>query len=589
MGARAGGGRHRKSTQTTKRERRRQHRSVARVRDTRRPVTSFVAAGAAVVAAASVTSATPIAAAADATVPAPREVSRADLQLAAASSPLNIPINFLIDLVNIPQYEVDGMNYEAAAFYYTGSWWVSNATNVWGTDPGDPPKYLGASQMLLPNPWLANYVGTTLSAIATAELPVNATCGTTQCKPFVPWDDIGTLAALLGFQPIPIINNFFTLNLSKLYTGYTFDSTAPGQQSFGGFVPTNPFGDEYPLAGTKTGPDGTYLQPWAGDTVNLTDFTGDSWDAYVAHLMSDPKDNPISLPSGKEIFRALTNLFAAAVVSFDPFTPGMSYCPNCVWPNAITPEGIVGALLKVDPGNTLMAAWLDNHAWQNSQGAPGGTATPSTPESVQAGKGTSSQTNLTFAQIVQHDLKTIAGQFFGDYGSPAVENPPSGGATTMNALAAADTTSGQTAPTDPAPAAQQQGKHARTLDPFAAVTPSSPRTPTGARDASDSPHPFADRINDAVARTIGAVQNGGRHSAADKPGGTLKLSDLGKRGKTGDNDKPGAAAKAGDNDKPGADAKAGDDGKPKGGNGSGDDGKQKNGVKSGNASGRHSK
>lgn len=389
MGARGRGGRHRKNDarRSGRESGRHDEPPIARRPSghaTGRSASPFITVSAAIVAVASVTAASSVNAGHEVAVPSPpsHDTRSASVALAAASSPLNIPINLLIDAFNVPQYEVDGLNYEAAAFLFTGSWWVSNATNVWGTDPGDPPKYTGAASILLPNPWLSQPVGQILSAIATAELPVNATCGTTLCPPFVPWDTQGAINALLGVTPLPIINNFFTVPLSALYTGYTFDPTAPGQQSFGGYVPTDPFGPGYDLPGTTDGPNGSYLMPWAGQTVNLTTLTSDAWSALVAHLQADPAQNPVRLPTGQEIGRALTNMFAALVVSFDPFTPGMSYCPTCQWPTAITPEGIVGALSAADPGNQLLKAWLDNHAWQNSQGAPGTPATPSTPESV---------------------------------------------------------------------------------------------------------------------------------------------------------------------------------------------------------------
>ncbi|BBY29226.1 hypothetical protein [Mycolicibacterium sediminis] len=400
----------------------------------KRSVNPLLAAGAAIVAAASLTTgsvaAAPVASSAAVSVKAtdaPRVVTTRII-LTAASSPFNIPINIAIDIINIPKYEVDAVNYTSAAYLFTGSFWVSNATNVWGSDPGDPPKYRGPAMLLLPNPYISGPVGDTLTALAITELPANSLCGTTVCAPFVPFDAENAFLTTVGLKPLPIVNNFFTVPISALYQGYYYDPAATGQQSFGGYVPTNPYVDEngkpYDLPGTVTAEDGSYLQPWAGQTVNLTDVTADGYQAFIDHLQADPAGNPIQIPTGQELGRAVTNLFAAAVVAFNPFAPGMSYCPNCVWPNEITPEGIVGALSKADPGNTLIKGWLDNHSWQYSQGAPGDpTPVPSTEESVNAGIGSSQQTNLRFDQIVAHDVKTIFGQFFGDYGSPAVENP----------------------------------------------------------------------------------------------------------------------------------------------------------------------
>jgi hypothetical protein len=201
-------------------------------------------------------------------------VSDAAVSLAAASSILNIPINLLIDLANVPSNEVAAINYEAAALFYTGSWWVSDATNIWGTDPGDPPKYIGGAMIGLPFPYLSIPLGTVLASIAIAELPVNSTCGPVTCPPVAPFDFAGVFRALVGLDAFPLINNFFTVPLSALFTGYYLDPTAPGQQSYVGPVPTNPFGPEYPLPGTVEDPNnpGHYLMPWAGQTINLNDY-----------------------------------------------------------------------------------------------------------------------------------------------------------------------------------------------------------------------------------------------------------------------------------------------------------------------------
>ena len=467
-----------------------------------------VATGVAVVAA-SLIAATPLAVATEAETPTPLpQVSHAAVALAAASV-LNIPANMLIDIANIPTYEVQAINYESAALMFTGSWWVSNATNIWGTDPADPPKYLGATMMLLPNPYFSAPIGATLTAMAIAELPVNSTCGTTICAPFVPWDSAGALRVALGLDPLPIVNNFFTVPLSELYTGYTYDPTAPGQQSFGGYVPTDPFGPEYPLAGTQTGPDGTYLMPWAGQTVNLTDVTSAAWTAYVNHLTADPSENPITIPSFQDVSRAVTNLVAGGIVDFDPFTPGMSYCPSCQWPSAITPEGIVGALSAADPGNTLLSGWLNNHGWQASQGAPGTPATPSTPESVEA-LDTSTKSKTAEPKVTAAVTDTAATD-------KAVTD------TAVTDTAVTDTAADPS--TAPDPASSKQGRHAK-FNPLAAI--SADLTPKAATAGVTDGHKTTPTktsltggsggLASAASKLAGALKPGGGHSAATDSG-----------------------------------------------------------------------
>ncbi len=50
---------------------------------------------------------------------------------------LNIPINLLYDIANIPYNEVQALNSVAGSLFFGGNWWVPSATNLWGIDPGD--------------------------------------------------------------------------------------------------------------------------------------------------------------------------------------------------------------------------------------------------------------------------------------------------------------------------------------------------------------------------------------------------------------------------------------------------------------------
>src|SRR5580704_9470563 len=53
---------------------------------------------------------------------------------------LNVPINLLYDLANIPNNEVDALNSLAGSNFLGGNWWVPSSTNLWGIDTGDPTK-----------------------------------------------------------------------------------------------------------------------------------------------------------------------------------------------------------------------------------------------------------------------------------------------------------------------------------------------------------------------------------------------------------------------------------------------------------------
>lgn len=50
---------------------------------------------------------------------------------------LNVPINVLYDIANIPFNEVQALDSVAGSLFFGGNWWVPSATNLWGIDPGD--------------------------------------------------------------------------------------------------------------------------------------------------------------------------------------------------------------------------------------------------------------------------------------------------------------------------------------------------------------------------------------------------------------------------------------------------------------------
>ena len=88
------------------------------------------------------------------------------------------------------------MNQFSASLFYTGNWFAASATNIWGTDPGDPGHFESLASLLIPFPALSSVLGHQLAMIAAAELPVNKACDVESCFPQSPVDPIFGLTVL---------------------------------------------------------------------------------------------------------------------------------------------------------------------------------------------------------------------------------------------------------------------------------------------------------------------------------------------------------------------------------------------------------
>ncbi len=338
---------------------------------------------------ASVIAGTPVASAAAAS-PSEIRIVRSEVGLAAASSLLNVPINLITDIINIPYNEVQAVDYLSRSLIFSGPWFVVSATNIWGVDPGDPGHFMSTVNLLVPFPALSGLgldqsdqtgLGQQLWHFVAAELPVNKFCDADGCPPAVPISPITGITSvdqtlwglaltfgLYGFAPgasvkFPLYNNWFAVPISDLVSGYTFGPDQPGY--------TDPSGPVYPgfgFAGTTEvdGPNGPeYLMPWADTTFKLD--LSKPFQNYFDHLMADPATNPIHLPSLVEIGRTIQTLAAALVIAFDPLTPGSGLCTgglgNCSWlPPALDYPGIVKFIGDLWPGNPVINAWLDARA-----------------------------------------------------------------------------------------------------------------------------------------------------------------------------------------------------------------------------------
>jgi hypothetical protein len=324
----------------------------------------------------------------------------------------DVPINLFDDIANIPFNEIQGIDVMGNSLLFSGDWWVPSATNIWGTDPGDPGHYMGILDMLLPfAPQISGLgqpeIDPTLDAngtaglaqqialLAAAELPVSSSCDAQSCGPMTPpevitgstaWDrDIGFFEALNGKatdsngEPFGLFSHWFQVPLSDLTNGFTFTpATDPGLQDPSPDVGPNAPGVTGSLGfpGT-TGVDGTgtgTYMPWAGDTFKLNLFG--PFESYWNSLLATPSTSGIGgtgieLPTSTNVLDAFQNLTAGSIVAFDPYVAGSPACPaNCDLPASETQLALLHDVLAWDPSNTTLANYVNDFAAQNNATQP---------------------------------------------------------------------------------------------------------------------------------------------------------------------------------------------------------------------------
>jgi hypothetical protein len=250
------------------------------------------------------------------TVPDP-EVASPAVQLTAEGldDVANIPMNLFYDIVNIPANEINAIDEFAQALFYAGTWLITSPTNLWGIDPGDPPKIDSLIDMLLPIPALADPLEEQINGYLEAETPTNTACDTVFCV-----------------ASPDLLNGYNQVSTDELMSGYTFPDSGETVE-FPNYVQNaasnlEPMPDWVPTDGHSEVHEGsagdTTVMPWAG-----TEFTldpGAPLNDFFDSLTQDPSDN--ALTPFPDVFQTFTDLVESLLVPFNPFLEGGPFNPE---------------------------------------------------------------------------------------------------------------------------------------------------------------------------------------------------------------------------------------------------------------------
>lgn len=313
--------------------------------------------------------------------PSQLPVRSIETRLVDADSVLNIPVNLFDDILNIPYNEVEALNTLADSDFFTGTWFVASATNIWGVDPGDTSRVEALTELLVPFTGLDAGTGGLvydISGLMASELPANASCDAATCVPIIPADQvtgitsidfaINFVQSLDGGEQFGLFDNWFSVPLSELLSGYTFDSsndpgvTDPSGPVNAGFGFEN--GGSDPFVGGTTGADNA--MPW--DNLTYTLSLTQPFENFYESLLATPSTSGIDgtgidLPSFQDIIWALQSNAAGMIVDFDPSVAGSPLCEaECDLPSSLTVPSLVEDINNLYPGNTTIATWLADYA-----------------------------------------------------------------------------------------------------------------------------------------------------------------------------------------------------------------------------------
>ena len=307
---------------------------------------------------------------------------------AASASIANIPVNVIQTIANVPANEIAALNSLADALLFTGSWWVGSPSNIWGTDPTDPPFVKAVVAVLVPIPALSGPLGEQLAVVAQAESPVSAGC-TFWCP-----------------NPIAHLQGMFQVPLWQLLSGYTFPTVVD---------PLGPVEGAYGFPGT--GPGNT--MPWSGQTVQLDPL--EPFTSLIASLVNPPTG--ITIVSPEEVVKTVKHLGEGIVVDFSPFvpggpfTPGWPYtpetCPACEGSSTVSPASARRDLVltsvrtltmnaaSIASGGDVQQNVIQNVVTGNEVGSPNGQ------QDIQAGVTTAPEVPSTAARVSETGSQTV--------------------------------------------------------------------------------------------------------------------------------------------------------------------------------------
>ena len=295
----------------------------------------------------------------------------ADVQLVASTSAMNVPINLLIDFINIPYYEVEANNAVGVGLVYGGPWLVTSASNIWGIDPADYARFYGLASAAVPVPTLSGFgddmytgngIAQQFAKFLAVQMPVDPACDADGCFPNTPVSpitgmrgldqNIWNLLMITGAVDMPLIRNFYQVPVSDLLSGYTFGDV---ENSSGKVY------DGLGITGTVDGEDGASLMPWSNTTFTLDPAA--PFENYFTHLTSDPSQNAIKIPTFEQLGRMMQTYAAGSVIAFDPITPGSPVCPNSC-EGMSQDDGFPAVVRMIDnawPGNPTVEQWLADY------------------------------------------------------------------------------------------------------------------------------------------------------------------------------------------------------------------------------------
>jgi hypothetical protein len=190
------------------------------------------------------------------------------------------------------------LNFLSGALDYTGSFYVSNPTNVFGWDTGNTWNLPAALDALLPFTRLGpdmtdNPIAFNTNIIAEAEFP-----------------EASAQNALTFHDPIGELQTLFKVPFSTLVDGYTLPPEGAFNPVGAGNGPLGP-----PIEGGLA-----YHDLWSGEHVNVDPTLG--FDQYFEHLMSDPADNPIQQLDPSTILPTIGRAIQAINIDFNPLSAG---------------------------------------------------------------------------------------------------------------------------------------------------------------------------------------------------------------------------------------------------------------------------